>query len=286
MIRFLVAAVSVLFFSVMAQAEPIRIVAAENVYGDIARQIGGDHVAITSIISSPAQDPHLFEASASVAIAVSRADIIIYNGLDYDPWMEKLTASSKAVQRDIVVAGELAGFKTGDNPHVWYDLKTVSILAKALAEKLVARDPAHADDYRQNQTNFEASLLPITKQVAEIAATHKATPVAATEPVFGYMLMAMDLDVKEAEFQRAVMNDTEPSISDVARFEADMKSKTVRLLVFNRQASSPLVEKMVTLAKANAIPIVAVTETEPQDKTYQQWLSEEVSAIAVALDAH
>ena len=286
MIRFLVAAVSVLFFSVMAQAEPIRIVAAENVYGDIARQIGGDHVAITSIISSPAQDPHLFEASASVAIAVSRADIIIYNGLDYDPWMEKLTASSKAVQRDIVVAGELAGFKTGDNPHVWYDLKTVSILAKALAEKLVARDPAHADDYRQNQINFEASLLPITSQIAQIAAAHKATPVAATEPVFGYMLMAMDLDVKEAEFQRAVMNDTEPSISDVARFEADMKSKTVRLLVFNRQASSPLVEKMVTLAKANAIPIVAVTETEPQDKTYQQWLSEEVSAIAVALDAH
>jgi zinc/manganese transport system substrate-binding protein len=286
MIRPLVAVASILFNVALAQAAAIKIVAAENVYGDIARQIGGDHVAVISIIFSPAQDPHLFEASASVAIAVSHAEIVIYNGLDYDPWMEKLAAASAATQRNVLVAGELSGFKTGDNPHVWYDLKTVSILAKALAEKLVARDPAHADDYRQNQIHFEASLLPITSQIAQVAAAHKATPVAATEPVFGHVLMAMGLDVKETEFQRAVMNDTEPSISDVARFEADLKSKNLKLLVFNKQAASPLVEKMVTLAKANAIPVVGVTETEPQDRTYQQWLSEEVSATAAALDAH
>ncbi len=78
------------------QAAPIRIVAAENVYGDVARQIGGSSVEVTSILTNPSQDPHEFEASASTARQVADARIVIYNGADYDPWMPKLLAASRA----------------------------------------------------------------------------------------------------------------------------------------------------------------------------------------------
>ena len=71
-----------------APAQPIKIVAAENVYGDIARQIGGDEVAVTSILTNPDQDPHEFEASPSTARALGDAAIVVYNGADYDPWAQ------------------------------------------------------------------------------------------------------------------------------------------------------------------------------------------------------
>src|ERR1700693_913230 len=79
-----------------AYADPIKIVAAENFYGDIARQIGGPDVAVTSILNNPDQDPHLFEVSPSVGRDVSAARVVIYNGIDYDPWMVKLLASARS----------------------------------------------------------------------------------------------------------------------------------------------------------------------------------------------
>jgi zinc/manganese transport system substrate-binding protein len=70
-----------------ARAAPVGIVAAENFYGDVAAQIGGPDVRVTSVLSNPDEDPHLFEASSSVARAVAGAAIVIESGIDYDPWM-------------------------------------------------------------------------------------------------------------------------------------------------------------------------------------------------------
>ena len=75
-------------------AKPIAIVAAENFYGDVAKQIGGATVSVTSILTNPDQDPHLFEASPSVARNLSAAALVIYNGIDYDPWGSDLDGRS------------------------------------------------------------------------------------------------------------------------------------------------------------------------------------------------
>src|SRR5579863_3562983 len=108
-----------------ASADPINVVAAENFYGDVTQQIGGTGVRVTSILSNPDQDPHLFEASPSVARAISTARIVIYSGIDYDPWVEKLLSAAKSAERKTIVVAELAGKKTGDNPHIWYDVATM-----------------------------------------------------------------------------------------------------------------------------------------------------------------
>ena len=80
----------------------MKVVAAENFYGDLASQIGGANVPVTSILSDPDTDPHLFEASPDTAKAMSDAKIVIVNGVDYDPWMEKLLSAHKAPGRKAV----------------------------------------------------------------------------------------------------------------------------------------------------------------------------------------
>src|SRR5689334_3134021 len=78
------------FLWISAFAKPIQIVAAENFYGQIAEQMGGEQVQVTSILSNPQQDPHLFSSSPATARAIVNADILIYNGIDYDPWIKNL----------------------------------------------------------------------------------------------------------------------------------------------------------------------------------------------------
>src|SRR5208282_1688483 len=136
----LIAACLALLLALPARAQtarhPIDIVAAENFYGDLATQIGGPEVHVTSILSNPDQDPHLFEASPSVARALSAARIVVYNGIDYDPWMAKLLGAARSAERQTIVVADLIGRKTGDNPHIWYDPATMLACARALAAAL------------------------------------------------------------------------------------------------------------------------------------------------------
>ena len=74
----------------------MSVVAAENFWGNIAAQIGGDRVKVTSIITNPAADPHLYESNAANAAAVASAQVVIENGLGYDTFMSDLLGSSGA----------------------------------------------------------------------------------------------------------------------------------------------------------------------------------------------
>src|SRR5689334_3202557 len=127
----------------LAQTRPVPVVAAENFYGDVAAQIGGRYVDVSSILVNPDQDPHLFEASPSVARALSAARIVIYNGAEYDPWMTQLLGAARSADRQVIVAADLLNKKSGDNPHLWYAPSAMPLVARALAESLQAADPPH-----------------------------------------------------------------------------------------------------------------------------------------------
>ncbi|WP_396328986.1 metal ABC transporter solute-binding protein [Burkholderia anthina] len=268
-----------------AQAATVNVVAAENFYGDVASQIGGRHVAVTSILSNPDQDPHLFEASPKTARALQHAQVVIYNGADYDPWMGKLLSASKQAGRATIVVANLVGKKPGDNPHLWYDPATMPAAARAIATELGRADPANKAEYDANLQKFVASLKPVDDKVAALHAQYKGVPVTATEPVFGYMSDAIGLDMRNQRFQLATMNDTEASAQDVAAFENDLRKKQVRVLIYNSQAEEPMTKRMLKIARDAGVPSFSVTETQPAGKTFQQWMAGQLDALAAALAA-
>jgi len=266
-----------------AQAEPINIVAAENFYGDVAEQLGGANVKVTSILTNPDQDPHLFEASASTARDLAAARIVIYNGADYDPWMTKLLSASRATGRVTIEVAKLVGKKAGDNPHLWYDPATMPAVAKALAAQLAKLDPDHRGDYEQRRDSFVASLKPIDDQIAALRQQYAGVSITATEPVAGYMAEAIKLKVRNPRFQLAIMNNTEPSASEIGAFQKDLKTRAVKVLLYNSQTSEELTERMRAIAKEAGVPIVGVTETEPEGKKYQDWMLSELAALEIGL---
>ncbi|PVX77879.1 metal ABC transporter solute-binding protein [Paraburkholderia unamae] len=272
-----------------AGSAAIPVVAAENFYGDVVKQIGGSYVDVTSILSNPDQDPHLFEASPKTARALQNARVVVYNGADYDPWMTKLLGATGAGKsgndRATIVAADLVGKKAGGNPHLWYDPKTMPAVARAVSTALGAADPAHKSVYDANLATFLASLQPVDAKVAALRAHYQGQPVTATEPVFGYMSDAIGLDMRNQRFQLAAMNDTEASASDIAAFERDLRERRVRVLIYNSQATEALTRRMLALAKQSKVPSVSVTETQPAGVNFQQWMLAQLEALDKALAA-
>lgn len=268
-----------------AQKEPakIAVVAAQNFYGDIARRIGGEHVNVISIMSNPDQDPHLFEATPSQVRDVADAQIVIHNGGHYDEWMEKLLKAAPRPKRVVINAAKIVNAKHGGNPHLWYAPATMPAVARSIAAAFRQADSAHAADYTQRLGETLADLDRVSKRVAEMRAKHAGKPVAATEPVFGLMADALGLTMRNQSFQRALMNETEPSARDIAAFESDLKTGKVKALIYNKQVSEKLADRLLSIARASKVPVVAVTETQPAGVAFHDWMLGELDALDKAL---
>lgn len=263
---------------------PLKVVAAENFYGGIAAQIGGAHVSVSNIIANPDQDPHSFEATPGQVRQVADAKVVIFNGGHYDEWMEKLLKASPRKDRITVNAAKVVKAKHGGNPHLWYAPATMPTVATAIAAALSKADAAHAADYGANLDKTLADLGRITQRVGQLREKHKGKPVAATEPVFGLMAEALGLTMRNEKFQMALMNESEPSARDIAAFETDLKTRKVKVLLYNSQVSEKLAQRLVDIAKEAKIPVVAVTETQPADKSFVDWMLGQLDSLDKALD--
>ncbi|MER8665076.1 zinc ABC transporter substrate-binding protein [Mesorhizobium sp. M1148] len=281
----LLVAVPLLTGTAARAEDKLTIVAAENFYGDLARQIGGSNVTVTSILANPDDDPHLFETSPSTARTIADAKIVIYNGADYDPWMDKLLSASTAKDRTTIVAADLIGKKSGDNPHLWYDPATLPAIAKALSADLAKRDPANAVYYETNLKAFQTSLEAIDKEITDVKNTYAGTEVTATEPVFGYMAEALGLKMLNYDFQVALMNDAEPSATQVAAFENSLKDGSAKILFYNSQVTDEATTRLLDIARQNKVTVIGVTETEPAGQTIQTWFGGQIDAVQKALAA-
>ncbi len=264
----------------------VRVVAAENFWGDIARQLGGDRAEVRSIISDPSADPHLYESNAGDAAALGDAQVVIFNGLDYDDVLDKLLATSSPAGRRVVTAAEVLHVTGNDaNPHLWYDVPRVAEVARAIVAQLTAAEPTAKAQFEANLAAFETALRPVLDAIATIKRKYPHAPVAYTERVPEYLLQSGGLDVlTPSGFARAIEDGSEPSPADTQAMNTLLAEHRVKVLLYNAQATSPVTEHARDLAKRGGIPVVGVTETIPKTEAdYQSWQLHQVQALLAAL---
>ena len=263
----------------------VGVVAAENVYGDIASQLGGRLVDVTSIITSPTADPHLYQPTTQNAAEVGGARVVIENGLGYDAFMDKLLSSTPTSSRTTVIVADILHISGADaNPHLWYDVPKLPDIARAISNALVAADAGHRSYFLDRLRRFDRSLRPLQQAIARIKAKAADAPVAYTEPVPGYLLEASGLAVRTPDaFARAIEEGNDPSPQSVSEMEALLTNHQVKVLLYNSQATSPITTRLRTLASSNGIPVVAVAETLPIGLSFQDWQLGEADAIGRAL---
>jgi zinc/manganese transport system substrate-binding protein len=264
----------------------VRVVAAENFWEDIVRQIGGAHVDVSSIINDPTADPHEYESSAQDASAVAEADVVVKNGAGYDDAIAKLLSSTSKHGRIVLSIDEVL-HRTGDgvNPHFWYDLPSLPAIAAAVAATLAAVDPRDRAAFAAGEKHFVASLAPLNRVVARIRARYPGAPVAYTERVPEYLLDAAGLHVAGPPgFAQAIEDGNEPTAQDTQAMDDLITGRRVRALLYNAQTTSPVTDHVKDLAGQSGVPVVAVTETQPRNAaSFQAWQLAQLDALLAAL---
>lgn len=304
--------------------ESLTVVASTNVYGQIAEEIGGDLVEVTSIVTSDSQDPHSFEPSARDQLAVSEADLVIENGGGYDAYIDALIESS-GTEAHVITAAEFShdwpeneghddeatdaeteateterpdehadeehadedGHEhvEGFNEHVWYDPHTIEDVAEAIAEELGELDPAEAETFTANAEAFVAEIEGLEASLTDIATAHQGESVFVTEPVPVYLITAAGLEnVTPEAFSEAVEEGQDVAPATLLESLGLLESGEVRVVITNSQTGGAETGQIVDAAETAGIPVIAFSETLPEGQTYISWMQANVEALSTALD--
>ena len=275
----------------------ITIVASTNVWGDVAKSIGGDRVQVVSIIENFAQDPHSYEASARDQLAVNDADLIVANGGGYDPFIDALAKS--AGNENVVYAYLAEELEAEDenpkddghnhdhsdgNEHVWYDFHVAEDFASRLAGGLAALDPEYSTLYSDNLVVFQSEIEILEDRMAEISGKYSGASFVASEPVANYLLIEIGLkDLTPKSFSQAIEEELDVSPKDLLEIQNLIKAKSVDVFVVNPQTGSVQIDGLVELAKQNGVAVVEMSELLPAGSRYYDWMDLNIANLEAAL---
>jgi zinc/manganese transport system substrate-binding protein len=272
--------------SVGQAGSTLQVVAAENVWGSIASQVGGARAHVTSVIVNPDADPHSYDATPGDARQIAQAQYVIVNGVGYDPWASKLLAANPVAGRRVFTVGDLFGKHDGDNPHLWYSPRYVDEVVDRIAGDLAAIDPADAAYFHTQGTRYKTvALAGYHRTIAAIRERHSGTRVGATESIFAYLADPLGLRLLTPySYLKAISDGADPSAADKAEVENEIAAREINVLVFNSQNSTPDVQSLVDKARARGIPVVPITETlTPAGTTVQAWQTAQLRSLLRAL---
>jgi zinc/manganese transport system substrate-binding protein len=263
----------------------ILAVGAENEYANVISQVGGRYVDAVAVMSNPNTDPHTFEASASVAQTVSRARLVIQNGLGYDGFMNKIESASQSASRRVIDVQDLLRLPSSTrNPHLWYSPRTMPAVARAIAADLGALAPAHTAYFKARAALFVASLRPWTRALAAFARRYPHATVATTEPVGDDMLQAAGVrNLTPFSLQADIMNGTDPAPQAVSLQDRLFSERRVTAFVYNQQVTDSVTDGFLAAAARAHVPVVGVYETMPTGYDYQSWMMAELTALRRAV---
>ncbi|OZB84726.1 zinc ABC transporter substrate-binding protein [Microbacterium sp. 13-71-7] len=275
-------------------SDRIPVTASTNVWGDVAKQIGGDHVEVTSVIDSLSKDPHEYEVTAADQLTVSRAKLVLENGGGYDAFMGDLVTKA-ADSVPLVSAVTFApawpkgedGAKTveGFNEHVWYSTAVVDKVAAKIADELGTIAPDHKSDFEKNLASFEEGLKGLDAKLATIKGAHDGAKIFVTEPVPLYLTEAAGLvNVTPDAFSHAVEEGQDVPPATLLEATRLIDSGDVKVLFANAQTGGAETTRVIDAAKGKGVPVQEVTELVPDGKNYLTWMQDNIETMTRNLD--
>jgi len=287
---------------VLSAGTVIQVVAAENFWGSLVSQMGGNLTSVLSIVSDPNADPHEYEANTSDAVAIADAQYVVLNGVGYDTWANGLIGAGNTAGQEVLNVGVLngvtdsGGIVTG-NPHMWYNPLYVNRTLLAMYSDLVAIEPSETAVFQQNFANLNSStgggaegvsIDQLYSRANQIRAEFAGTVVASTESIFVYLANYTGLDlISPQPFMEAIAEGNDPPAQSVTLFDCQLESGNVRVLVYNVQTVTPITTTIEALAPGHNVTVTFVSETiQPPDTSFQDWMYGEYNQLENALNAY
>jgi len=235
-------------------ADKLNVVTSFSILADLTREVGGDRIELTNLVGADA-DAHLYEPSPDDAKALLRADLIIANGLGFEPWLERVLASSEPKGKRISASAGVVPLMLDEDgervpdPHAWQSLTNAEIYVRNIAKALGELDPANVDAYNQRRdaylTRLHALLKKADAQIAGLPASQRK--VVTSHDAFGYLGQAWQLAFIAPQ---GLSTHDEPSAADVAALIRQIRSEGVRAVFVENNRDPRLIQQIADEAGA------------------------------------
>ena len=262
----------------------VDVVVSVSQWGDLARRLSGDCATVTTVLASSAVDPHDYEPKPADIAAFEKADLVVLNGAGYDTWAADAVRNLDP-RPAVVTAAEVAGWHSGDNPHLWYDPGLLPRMAATLTARLTTLAPDDAGVFTAQATAEQRDRQPLTDALAALKVAAAGRTYAATETVFDLTARAVGLrDVTPEGYRSGVSNEGDPAPGDIAAFERALRDGEVDVLIVNTQTEGELPDQLRATAERAGVPVVEVTESPPDPSgSFVAWQLAQLRRLSTAL---
>jgi zinc/manganese transport system substrate-binding protein len=284
----------------------LKVVASFSILGDIVKQIGGDAVDVTTLVG-PDGDAHVFQPTAGDARAIADANLVVFNGLGFEGWMDRLQKQSGTKASTVIASDGIDKRKFEDkddhddhkdhdthdheahdhgafDPHAWQSVPNVLVYVANIRNALIKADPAHEKAYRANAEKY---LMELRTLDAWIRAQLKAIPaekrkIVTNHDAFGYFAAEYGVTLLAAQ---GMQTETEPSAAQIAKLITRMKEQNVKAAFIENISNPSLIR---TLQEQGGVKFGgrlysdALGEKAPAD-TYLGMMRWNVTSITEAL---
>ncbi|MFF5792002.1 metal ABC transporter solute-binding protein, Zn/Mn family [Paeniglutamicibacter sp. NPDC012692] len=297
-----------------AEDSRIQVLSSTTVYANLAGEVGGDLVDSTSIIDSPSQDPHSYEATARDKLAVSKAQLVIGNGGGYDQFLDSLAQDLHLPEQSVLhavdhspVPAESPDHEATEhdaheheheheddahsghahanfNEHVWYDLDSMRELVPEIADRLSTIRPESRAAFEANAATLDKELTGLESSAKTLHGEVQGRHFAMTEPVPYHLLEDLGMeDLTPAGFSEAIEGGAEVSPQALKKMTDLLAAGKIDVLAYNTQTASPQTERIRDFAVKQNVPVVDFSETLPPNTRYVDWMAGNLKSIETGI---
>ena len=236
------------FLMVIAMANPswakINVVASFSILGDMVAEVAGDKANVTTIVG-PDADAHLYQPNTGDAVAVTKADLVIVNGMGFETWSAELiktsgTKAAIAVATDsitpLLVEGEV-------DPHAWNSLTNGVIYVNNIEAALSAASPQDAEYFKANADAYRAQMIALhDRALADIATLPDDKRIVVTaHDAFGYLADAYGVTFLAPQ---GIDTEAEPSAKELADLINFLNEQGAGALFVENIANADLIKQI------------------------------------------
>lgn len=278
------------FSSVPASAETLDVVASFTVLADVVKQIGGDHVKVTSLVG-PNGDPHEFEPSPADAKNLNAAKIAFVSGEGLEGWMDRLISASGYKGKPVVVSEGIntrtmeEDGETVTDPHVWNSPVNVKIWVANIEKALSAADPADAAAFKANVERYTRTLTELDAYAHSKFDTvaDDRRKILTSHDAFGYFGREYGVTFLSPI---GVSTETEASAADVSKLIEQIKSEHVKTYFFENSNDPRLVKQVAAATGAEPggeLYVESLSDAEGPAPTYERMFRYNVDQLSSAM---
>jgi zinc/manganese transport system substrate-binding protein len=294
-------------FAQTPASDPLQVVASFSILGDLIENVGGDAVAVTTLIG-PGVDAHTYDPAPADLVVLAEADVVFENGLGFEPWLDGFFESAQPPGARVVVSEGITPREAGTDdeheteaqpeenpahehgqfdPHVWHDVANVIVMVGNIRDALAAADPDRAELYEANAAAYIAELEALDDSIREQVGTlpEERRTLVTSHDNLGYFADAYGFTILGNVFGSVSTEAGDPSARDIAALVEAIAATGVPAIFAENVANPDLMESIAAEAGVALAPALYTDALGPPGSPGETYIGMMQSNVTTIVDA-